>query len=250
MIVLIVDDEPIARAALKEALATQGKLKFKDYEDGNAAWQAIDAGLTPAICLLDVRMPGLNGVDVLARFRNDLRFKGIPVMLITSMPERNVVVKASALGIDGILIKPIENRQAAGRIFPLLDQFIATLLASPGKTRQKLNLDHKKYLQTLEDLLQKGKRTVGLLQGDAGEDGLRQALAKMVSMRTTAELLGANHLVACLDRAAGLLENPATQGDGGEGLAARAAGIVNVGLGLFQDGLDWNGLSFKPAEAE
>jgi two-component system, chemotaxis family, chemotaxis protein CheY len=234
---VIVDDEAIARTALRDALSAQGKLRFEEFEDGNAAWKALDEGLAPAICLFDVRMPGKDGIELLRHMRTDPRFSGIPVMLVTASAARDVVVKASALGIDGLVVKPIERRLVGSRVFPILQQFIDNLLAPPGRVRQKLGIDANKYGATMDILLNKAQETVKALQGE-DSDSTRKAMANLASMRTTAGALGAAHFDAALGRSLSGLDLASDAKKRGQ-----SAGILEVGLSLLRDGMEWQGLT-------
>lgn len=235
---LIVDDEAISRTALREALSTQGKLRFEECEDGEAAWNKLDAGLAPALCLFDVRMPGKDGLELLRCMRQDQRFTGIPVMLITGSAGRDVVVKASALGLDGIVVKPIERRQVSSRVFPLLQNFVDSLLAPPARTRQKMGINQQKYSSLLETILRKSNEAISALR-TGSDDGHRVGLSHLSSLRTLAGALGATHFDAALGRAIDLLISaPDAKKD------KQAAGVTEVGLSLLRDGLEWQGITF------
>jgi two-component system, chemotaxis family, chemotaxis protein CheY len=240
MKVLIVDDEAIARTALREALATQGRLKFEEFEDGEAAWQALDKGLAPSLCFFDVRMAKLSGVELLERLRRDPRFSGLPVILVTASVQKEVVVKASTLGLDGLVIKPIEARLVNAKVFPILNQFIETLLGQPGKVRQKLGMDHGRYIQTLEGLLRKGSEAIATLRGIATDDSDRIIHGRIASMRTTAGALGASHLDAALGRAITTLTDPLD-----DVKRKLAAGTLDVGLTLLREALEWQNITVK-----
>lgn len=240
MKVLIVDDEAISRTALREALAAQGKLKFEECEDGEAAWKKLDEGLAPALCLFDVRMPGMDGVELLRRVRQDPRFGGIPVLLITASAARDVVLKASSLGLDGIVVKPIERRQVSARVFPILQNLVDTLIAPPARTRQKLGINQQKYSALLETTLRKGNEAISALK-TGSDEGRRVGLGHLSSLRTTTGALGAAHFDAALGRAIDLLiTDPNPEKD------KRAAGVTEVGLSLLRDGLDWQGIGLAP----
>ncbi len=240
MKVMLVDDDAIARTALREPLSTQGRLKFAEFENGEAAWKALDEGLAPALFLFDVRLPGIDGVSLLAKARKDPRFLGIPAMLITSTAAREVVMKASGLGLEGLLVKPVEGRQVTVRVFPVLNTFIESLVASPARTRLKLGLDPKRYGETLEGLIHKGQEAIALLRGPLSEEVTRRALGHIAVIRNLAAMLGASHLEAAMNRAWNLVD-----GDTTEGKQRSAAGVVEVGLGLFRDGLDWNHIEVR-----
>lgn len=240
MKVMLVDDDVIALTALREALSTQGRLKFAEFEDGNAAWKALDEGLAPALFLFDVRIPGIDGVELLAKVRHDPRFSGIPAMIITSTAAREVVMKASGLGLEGLLVKPVEGRQLTVRVFPVLNAFIESLLSSPARTRQKLRLDPKRYVETIEGLIRKGQEAIACLRGPHSEDTTRRALGHVAAIRNLAQMLGAAHLEGSMSRAWNLVDGQTT-----ESKKRQAAGVMEVGLALFRDGLEWNNVEVK-----
>ena len=62
MKILIADDEPLSRRVLQSFLAKWG-YEVVSVEDGNAAWEQLQAPEAPRVALLDWMMPGMNGVD-------------------------------------------------------------------------------------------------------------------------------------------------------------------------------------------
>ena len=106
--VLVVDDEPVARAGLRQLLAEIDWLEcVGEADNGIAALEAIDT-LHPELALLDIQMPGLNGLDVLRQIRHQ------PMIVFTTAYAQHAVT-AFELGALDYLLKPFgeERLQAA-----------------------------------------------------------------------------------------------------------------------------------------
>src|SRR5438105_5161334 len=107
--VLVIDDDEAAREILVELL---GRIGFHAFAtaDGKAGleWLA-GAAAPPHVVLLDLRMPGLDGFEVLHRYRAD--GGTAPVIALSAMDEKETVVKAMRLGASDYLVKPIEPEQ-------------------------------------------------------------------------------------------------------------------------------------------
>jgi len=62
----------------------------------------------PAVVLLDIKMPRLNGTEVLRQIKSDLQFKGLPVVMFTSSREEPDLKECYALGVNAYIVKPLE----------------------------------------------------------------------------------------------------------------------------------------------
>jgi DNA-binding NtrC family response regulator len=104
--VLVIDDDEAAREILVELLGRIGYHAFA-AADGKAGleWLA-GAAAPPQAVLLDLRMPGLDGFEVLRRYREE--GGTAPVIALSAMDEKEAVVKAMRLGASDYLVKPIE----------------------------------------------------------------------------------------------------------------------------------------------
>lgn len=107
--ILIVDDHPVVRAGLASMLATQPGIEVTDsVSSGEEAVDVLDRQSLD-IVLLDLRMPGMNGIDTLLAIRR----KAIPVhvIVLTSYETDEDIYRAVNAGAEGYLLKNISQRE-------------------------------------------------------------------------------------------------------------------------------------------
>lgn len=105
--VMVVEDEPENRLFIGLMLRTEG-YDVQEAEDGRCALEMLEQQPLPELILLDVMMPGLNGWQVFEQIRQNDRWAGIPVVMLTALAQRSDVERAVQLGVDGYLTKPFE----------------------------------------------------------------------------------------------------------------------------------------------
>lgn len=66
---------------------------------------------TPKLILLDLKMPKVNGIEVLQRIKNDAKTRKIPVVVLTSSKEDPDIRECYNLGVNGYVVKPVEFDQ-------------------------------------------------------------------------------------------------------------------------------------------
>jgi two-component system response regulator len=76
------------------------------FAEGNYAGRQVEE--TPRVILLDLKMPKVNGLQVLQRIREDERTKRIPVVVLTSSKEDPDIQKCYDLGVNSYVVKPVE----------------------------------------------------------------------------------------------------------------------------------------------
>jgi CheY-like chemotaxis protein len=103
--ILIVDDEPDVLEILGEQLALSGYVVVH-ASDGIDALSCLYA-TPPTLVLLDVAMPRMNGIDVIAQIRNERRLRDIPVLAMSGRDE--LLHKALAAGATDVLRKPLDR---------------------------------------------------------------------------------------------------------------------------------------------
>lgn len=65
----------------------------------------------PAVILLDLKMPRMDGIEVLKEIKNDPVFKLIPVVMVTSSREENDLLQSYKLGVNAYVVKPVDFNQ-------------------------------------------------------------------------------------------------------------------------------------------
>ncbi|MFC0862004.1 response regulator [Sphaerimonospora cavernae] len=113
--ILLVEDDPSVRAGLELALTRQGH-SITAYATGEEALEHIRAR-RPEIVILDVMLPGIDGVEVCRRIR---RIDSLPVILLTARGDDLDVVVGLEAGADDYVVKPVEPRVLDARIRAVL----------------------------------------------------------------------------------------------------------------------------------
>jgi len=112
--ILIVDDEPFNLDLLEQELTDQGYV-IERANDGAEALQKVPSFL-PDLILLDYMMPKMNGIEVVKQLKQDERYKGIPVILLTAKASQEDKVKGLDAGADDYVVKPFDSFELLARV--------------------------------------------------------------------------------------------------------------------------------------
>lgn len=104
--VLVAEDEPDIADALRQALTERLDVEADVVANGALVMDSV-AAHRPDLLILDVGLPGLNGLDVFDLLRSDPRLQGVPVLFLTGLPERAETANA-ATGVHEVLAKPFD----------------------------------------------------------------------------------------------------------------------------------------------
>ncbi len=74
--------------------------KYKDREEG-----------TPCVILLDLKMPRVDGIEVLRTLKNDANLRHVPIVMLTSSREERDLVLSYDLGVNAFVVKPVDFSQ-------------------------------------------------------------------------------------------------------------------------------------------
>jgi CheY-like chemotaxis protein len=116
--ILLVEDNPYDAELTLRALKNKGLAnKLLTFQDGVEALDFLfgagvyvgrNLALRPKVILLDLKLPRINGLEVLEKIRADERTKTIPVVILTSSQEESDIVRGYNLGVNSYMVKPVD----------------------------------------------------------------------------------------------------------------------------------------------
>lgn len=116
--ILLVEDDPVdvdltLRALTKGNLANRVHVVYDgesalDFIFAKGAYENRNFHAKPRVVFLDLKLPKVNGLEVLDRIKSDMRTKDIPVVVLTSSQEERDVVESYRLGVNSYIVKPVD----------------------------------------------------------------------------------------------------------------------------------------------
>lgn len=116
--VLVAEDDMMQAANIKQRLSREGFV-VDVVDNGKAALDALQRK-SFALVILDVRMPVLDGFEVLTRIRQEASTKRLPVIMLTAMGSEAEIIKGYDMGADDYILKPYSAVQLVARVKSLL----------------------------------------------------------------------------------------------------------------------------------
>jgi AmiR/NasT family two-component response regulator len=115
--VVIAEDEAIIRLDLKEILESEGYEVVGETGRGDEAVDLVSEH-HPDLAILDIKMPGIDGIEAARRISNDHR---VAVLILTAFSQRNLIEEARDAGVAAYLVKPFQRTE----LVPAIDVAVA-----------------------------------------------------------------------------------------------------------------------------
>jgi two-component system, cell cycle response regulator DivK len=117
--ILVVEDNPLNLKLVRDVLQFAGYdvIEAESGEDGLRAARADP----PDLVLMDIQLPGIDGIETLKRLRQATLGRDVPVVAVTAFAMAEDRERASLAGFDGYVEKPISVRELPGQIEAFLD---------------------------------------------------------------------------------------------------------------------------------
>ena len=120
-LILLAEDNPddilLTQRAFKKSKVANELVVVKDGPEvldflfSEGKYDGRDTSIMPEVILLDIKMPRMDGFEVLKRIREDLRTKHLPVVVLTTSKEENDIVQSYCLGANSYISKPVDFDQ-------------------------------------------------------------------------------------------------------------------------------------------
>jgi DNA-binding response OmpR family regulator/HPt (histidine-containing phosphotransfer) domain-containing protein len=118
--ILAVDDDPVGLTVLRAALDGAG-YDVETLDDPLGFWDALERA-RPDLVVLDVQMPGADGLDLCRGLRADPRWRDLPVLFLTATTSAPVVAELFAVGGDDYIPKPVQPLELVARVAGRLER--------------------------------------------------------------------------------------------------------------------------------
>ncbi len=183
--VLVVDDEPFAREGI--SLALRSHYRVEAFSSAEAAIESMLSN-PPGMVLLDVGLPGMDGIQALEKIKQ--MYPGVIIIMTTASEDANTVAAAMKLGAHDYIVKPFQ-----------VDALLKTMLNALDAVsmRKEIQTLHEKYLkenlpcfigesnavQDVMDIVKKAARspdTPILIQGETGTG--KELIARAIHYRS------------------------------------------------------------------
>jgi CheY-like chemotaxis protein len=111
------DDEELTLLAFEqsritnEVVVAHDGVEALDYLFGTGMYASRDLSVMPALILLDLQLPRINGLEVLQRLRANNRTKFLPVVILTTSNEQQDLMNSYSLGCNSYIRKPVDFQQ-------------------------------------------------------------------------------------------------------------------------------------------
>lgn len=148
--IVLADDHPLTRAGIAEFLRREGSLELLgEAEDGLRAWQLIQ-DLKPDVALLDIRMPGLDGVSVAQKVKE----ANLPTatIMLTSYDAQQYVMASLRAGARGFVLKTVSPKELTAAIATVargglyLDPEVASVMGERDFDPEQLSAREREVL--------------------------------------------------------------------------------------------------------
>jgi DNA-binding response OmpR family regulator len=113
--VLVVEDDPVISHLIDHLLRRRG-FTVQVASDGHQADELLDTLPPPAVVILDVMLPFVDGFTLVERLRRTPGWASVPVIMLTSKSQESYVVRAFGAGVNDYVIKPFRPEELVARV--------------------------------------------------------------------------------------------------------------------------------------
>ena len=179
--VVIADDEAVIRMGLKQMVTSLGHKVVATAANGEEALESV-LRLEPDLLLLDIKMPGMDGLTVAERLATE---RPIPIVMLTAYSDRSLIERAVNASVMGYLVKPIHESKLGPTIEVAMGRFEAMQVTAREMYRLKDQLEDRNLVDAAKKILV----MTGLSEEEAYRRLQMTARRKRLPMREVAEAI-------------------------------------------------------------
>jgi len=191
MHILLAEDDKTSRELLRRIL--EAETHTVDLaKDGEEAWKSLEAPSRRFdVCVFDICMPSISGIDLLERMRAKDAHRRIPVILCTALNDRTTVQRAAALGVTHFVVKPYSRTLMRDK----LEQIRAAIEGAPEAEEpafvcRRLGIDADTHREMIESLLADAHECAELLRANPDLPALQKLLMRLRGIKGSCLTLG------------------------------------------------------------
>jgi AmiR/NasT family two-component response regulator len=177
---VIAEDEALIRLDLKEMLEEDGYVVAGEASDGEAAVKLTE-GLRPDLVIMDIKMPGLDGISAAERITSEHL---APVVILTAFSQRDLVLRARDAGAMAFLVKPFTKADLVPAIEIAVSRFQELSALESEVSNLKERLEVRKLLDRAKGILQAER---GMTEAEAFRWIQKGSMDRRMTMRAVAE---------------------------------------------------------------
>jgi len=196
MKILIADDDAVTLKLLHRILSAEPTYEIEGARDGQECWELLETGYKPDVCLLDIEMPRLSGLDLLERMRNSEEYESIPVLIVSSRADIDSQASAAALRSFAFVVKPFNSKRVLGLVSEALvslrKSFEPYGFVSRKKILEKRSISSKQYLKQMVVFVRMLGSRMDSLSELVRDGNWREIEGSTGPLKRLAEFLGAD----------------------------------------------------------
>ncbi len=218
MHILVAEDDKVSRELLRRMLESDGRHTLALATDGAEAWKLLaDPAQAFDVCVTDISMPGLDGLELAGRIRADARLARLPVVLCTAANDRASVQRAAGLAVSGYIVKPYTRNRVVDQLQRIEAALRAPDANAPGKLEDeaiicdRLGIDAETRRTLLQSMLGDVREWLGQLPAQAARGEVEPVLLRAAGFKGACLSLGAvraAQLLSALQSALPFQANP------------------------------------------
>lgn len=179
--IIIADDEAVIRMGLKQMVAALGHRVVATAANGDEALETTQR-LKPDLLLLDIKMPGQDGLTVAEALAAQMP---LPIIMLTAFSERSLIERAANAAVMGYLVKPIHESKLGPTIELAVTRFEAMQETAQEAYKLRDQLESRELVDAAKQILIAG----GLSEAEAYRRLQMTARERRCSMRQVAEAI-------------------------------------------------------------